>query len=256
MDDQGSLPRATMNYAAAGSLTCMATADPVNASFSWAQLARRVRIPALVAGLVVAGAVVLGGPARTFLHALERAFSADPRWFVAAAAFEVLSFAGYIALLSHVAGRGNGRFGLKQSYRTTLAGAAATRLLPTAGAGGAALTLWVLRKSGHSGRAGVRTLLTFLVLLYAVFLFAIVGSGIAAALSGTGATALAVAPASVALAFIAIAITLGLRPPSGSGRIATSGAVVGEAVRDAVVLLRGRNPRLLGAVAWWGFDIA
>jgi uncharacterized membrane protein YbhN (UPF0104 family) len=159
-------------------------------------------------------------------------------------------------LLSHVAGRGNARFGVKQSYRTTLAGAAATRLLPTAGAGGAALTLWVLRKSGHAGRAGAKTLLTFLVLLYAVFLSAIVGSGIAAALSGSGAVALAVVPASVALAFIAIAVTLGLRPPTGSGRIAGAGAVLGEAVRDAVVLLRGRNPRLLGAFAWWGFDVA
>src|SRR4051794_38964723 len=245
-----------MNHARTGSLTCMAAADPINASFSWAHLARRARVPALVVGVAVAGAVVLGGPARTFLHALERAFTADPRWVVAAAAFEVLSFAGYIALLSLVAGRGSARFGVKQSYRTTLAGAAATRLLPTAGAGGAALTLWVLRKAGHSGRAGVRTLLTFLVLLYAVFLASIVGSGIAAALSGSGAVALAVVPAAAAVAAIAIAVTLALRPPSGSGRIATAGTVLGEAVRDAVALLRRRDPRLLGAVAWWGFDVA
>ena len=234
----------------------MATADPINASFSWAQLARRVRIPALVAGVVLVAAVVLGGPAKTFLHALERAFSADPRWVLAAAAFEVLSFAGYIALLSHVAGRANARFGLAQSYRTTLAGAAATRLLPTAGAGGAALTLWALRKSGNPGREGVRLLLTFLVVLYAVFLLAIAGSGIAAALTGTGPLALAVIPASVASVFIAVAIGLAIRPPQGRNRVTRSAGVLGEAVRDAVVLVRGRNPRLLGAFAWWGFDIA
>src|SRR3954466_5870318 len=193
-EDADSASRATMKNAGRASLTHMADADPINASFSWAHLARRARIPALVAGVVVAAAVVLGGPAHTFLHALERAFTADPRWVLGAAAFEALSFAGYIALLSHVVGRGNARLGLRQSYRTTLAGAAATRLLPTAGAGGAALTLWVLRKAGHNGRAGVRTLLTFLVLLYAVFLSAILLSGVlvAAGLADGGSLALAV----------------------------------------------------------------
>ena len=236
----------------------MPVTDPINASFSWAQLARRVAVPALIAGLVVVAAIVAGGPARTFLHALERAFTADPAWVVAAAGFEVLSFAGYVALLAYVAGRGTARFGLAQSYRTTLAGAAATRLLPTAGAGGAALTLWTLRKAGHSGRAGVRTLLTFLVLLYAVFLGAILASGVlvAAGAAGDGATALAVVPATLAAVAIAVAVTLGLRPTRRTGRVAQAGAVLGEAVRDATALVRGRSPRLLGAVAWWGFDIA
>ena len=41
----------------------------------------------------------------------------------------------------------------RDSYRTTLAGAAATRLLPTAGAGGAALTLWVLKRTRPRRRA-------------------------------------------------------------------------------------------------------
>ncbi len=72
----------------------------------------------------------------------------DPRWVVAAAAFELLSFAGYVALLWLVAGRATKRMGIRESVEVTLGGAAATRLLPTAGVGGAALTLWALRKTG------------------------------------------------------------------------------------------------------------
>ena len=63
----------------------------------------------------------------------------------------------------------------------TLGGAAATRLLPTAGVGGAALTLWALRRAGLGTRGATRTLLAFLVVLYAVFLgsIAIAGGAIA-----------------------------------------------------------------------------
>jgi hypothetical protein len=69
-------------------------------------------------------------------------------------------------------------------------------------------------------------------------------------------------PAVAALAGIAIPAWLGLRPaPEGSagGRLArmrSGGRLLGEAVRDALGFLRSRDPRLLGAVAWWGFDAA
>jgi len=221
----------------------MQAATPIDARIDLGQLARRARVPAAIAAVAIGAALVIGGPARHLLDALERAFTADPRWVLAAAGFEALSFAGYIALLSHVAGRGNARFGLKQSYRTTLAGAAATRLLPTAGAGGAAVTLWVLRRSGHDGRAGVRTLLTFLVLLYAVFLTAILASGIAGAHGDT--LLLGAIPGAAAGIAMLVAVGLGLH-----GR-----TVFGEAMRDAFALVRRPHVRLLGAFAWWGFDI-
>jgi len=209
---------------------------------SFSGVLRRLRVPALVAATVVVVALLLGGPAQAMVTALERVFAADLGWAITAAGFEVLSFAGYIALLWHVAGRGSQRFGLLESYRTTLAGAAATRLLPTAGAGGAALTLWVLRKDG---RDATRTLLTFLVLLYSVFLTAILVSGLAAAGHGP----LAVVPAALAALAIAIALVLTARPV-GRAR------VLGEAIRDAARLLRRPHPRLLGALAWWAFDCA
>lgn len=139
--------------------------------------ARRLLVPAIaLVGVVVAGLTVRG-PASAIAGALDRALSADPCWVVAGVLFEVVSFAGYVALLWHVAGRAAPRVGLRVSYQVTLAGAAATRLLPTAGAGGAALTLWALRRAGARDRAGARTLLTFLVVLYAVFLLAVAVSG-------------------------------------------------------------------------------
>jgi uncharacterized membrane protein YbhN (UPF0104 family) len=167
-------------------------------------------------------------------------FSADPRWAIGALIFEALSFTGYVALLSYVAG--SERFNLRMSYQTTLAGAAASRLLPTAGAGGAALTLWVLKKDGRD--AG-RTLLTFLVILYTVFLTAILGAGIVAADRG----ALALVPAGLAAAAILIAAVLTFKP---IGRT----RVLSEAIKDAGTLIRRPRPHLLGALGWWMFDCA
>jgi hypothetical protein len=59
----------------------------------------------------------------------------------------------------------------------TLGGAAVTRLLPTGGAGGVAMTLWAFRRAGLGASEANRTLLTFLVLLYSVFLGAIALAG-------------------------------------------------------------------------------
>ena len=119
-------------------------------------LARRAAVPVAAAAAVVAALLVLGGPLHTFTDAVRRALAADPVWVGAAAAFELLSFAGYIALLWLVGSRVSKRIGLRESAEITLGGAAATRLLPTAGAGGAAMTLWALRRSGmaHPPRRG------------------------------------------------------------------------------------------------------
>ena len=46
---------------------------------------------------------------------------------------------------------------------------------------------------------------------------------------------------------------------SDSGLISSPGCSLGtgtSGVRTAIALLRSRDPALLGAVAWWGFDIA
>jgi uncharacterized membrane protein YbhN (UPF0104 family) len=215
---------------------------------------RRLVLPlAGLAGAVVL-ALVLGGPARTAAQAANRLLDADPRWVVAAITFEVGSFAGYIALLWHVAGRDAPRFDLRISAHVTLAGAAATRLLPTAGAGGAALTLWTLKRGGAPGRDGETTLMTFLVVLYAVFLGAIaVVGGLAAfgVVETGGPRAVAAVPAAGAAAAMLVALALAWRP--AEHRVL---GLVGRGVRAAAALVRHGDARLLGAVAWWGLDVA
>ena len=149
-------------------------------------LARRAAVPAALVAVAAAALVVAGGPLQAFLHALERAVQADPRWVVAAGAFELLSFVGYIGLFWMVGSRATSRLGVRASAYITLGGAGATRLLPTGGVGGAALTLWSLRRAGLGTRGADSTLLTFLVLLYAVFFGALVVAGGLLARGGLG----------------------------------------------------------------------
>ncbi len=160
-------------------------------------LARRAALPAAAAAALVIAVVVLGGPLQAFADALKRALDADPRWVIGAAVFELLSFGGYIALLWLVGHRASARLGLRETTQITLGGAAATRLLPTAGAGGAALTLWALRRSGLGTRGATRTLLTFLVLMYSIFLLSIAVTGYVDALQGQP-LALTALPAGIA----------------------------------------------------------
>jgi uncharacterized membrane protein YbhN (UPF0104 family) len=218
-------------------------------------LARRAALPAAAAAALVIAVVVLGGPLQAFADALRRALDADPRWVIGAAAFELASFGGYIALLWLVGRRASDRLGLRETTQITLGGAAATRLLPTAGAGGAALTLWALRRAGLGTRGATRTLLTFLVLMYSIFLGSIAVTGTVMAIEGEPLTLTAL-PAALATLGMVLALAAAWLRPSGDGKVQVAAAVLGGAVRDAIGHLRSVDVRLLGAVAWWGFDLA
>jgi uncharacterized membrane protein YbhN (UPF0104 family) len=229
-------------------------------AFDVRALARRAAVPAAVAAAAAAAIVVAGGPLHAFAHALRRALDADPRWVIGGAVFELLSFAGYVALFWMVGSRATARLGLNESTQVTLGGAAATRLLPTAGVGGAAMTLWALRKAGLGSRGATRTLLGFLIVLYSVFLGAIAISGGLIALgiaSGHGPLALSAIPAAGAALGIAGSLALGARHARGAnrpGRLGDAADVFGAAVRDAIGHVRSGDLRLLGALAWWTFD--
>jgi uncharacterized membrane protein YbhN (UPF0104 family) len=224
----------------------------------------RVRRIALIAAVLVAAAaavVVAPGIAAKFGDALVRAVHADPGWVIGGIAFELISFAGYIALFWHLASRATPRIGLRASGEIALASTAATRLLPTAGAGGAALTFWSLRRAGQDNGTATRTLLSFLVVLYSVFLGALAVAGVLLAThaaAGDVPFELAAAPAGAALLGIALALVFALRHDASaepSGRIATARHALGGAVRDALSIVRRPDARLAGAVAWWGFDL-
>ncbi|HEX8123062.1 MAG TPA: lysylphosphatidylglycerol synthase transmembrane domain-containing protein [Solirubrobacteraceae bacterium] len=202
-------------------------------------------------GVLLAGALVFvltSGPGAELASAFDRAASADWRWAALGIVFEALAFAGYATLFWHVAGRSAPDLGLRGSTEISLAGAAATRVLPTAGLGGIALTLFALARRGLHPTVAVRTLLTFLILVYTVFMGALAVTGLALAtgvVAGDGPVALMLAPAAFGSAVIVAALLISRREN-----------LFAHAVRDALALARAADPRLLGALAWWGFDMA
>jgi uncharacterized membrane protein YbhN (UPF0104 family) len=232
-------------------------------------LARRALLPAALLVGLAAVVVLAGGRTHAFAAALRRVLDLSPVWVALGAVFECVSIAGYIGLLAFVAGRATSRIGVRESAQITLTGAAATRLLPTAGAGGAAVTVWALRRAGLGAQAAARTLATFFVLLYAAFLTAVAVAGTTLAVGlvhSHGPLTLSTLPTVTAVLAIGLALGLALRSrvgggtgrrPSGSGARAWQAAdIVGGAARDALGLVRSRDVRLAGAVVYWGLDAA
>jgi putative heme transporter len=209
----------------------------------------------------------------TTVHRIERG---DGWWIAIGVALELLSFAGYVMLFRAVFIRGHGRIGWPESYEITMAGLAATRLFAAAGAGGVALTAWALRRSGMEPRIVACRMVAFMVLLYVVFAGSLLLDGIGLGTGlfpGGGSFAITYLPAIVALLLLAVAGAVAALPDdverrierraSGSGRLAhwlaravTVPALAASGVRTAIDLVRSRNGGLLGAVAWWGFDIS
>jgi uncharacterized membrane protein YbhN (UPF0104 family) len=224
----------------------------------------------------------------TTLHHLEHG---DGWWIAFGVVLELLSFAGYVVVFravfvttrtgpSGVPDRTGlppapGPIGWSESYQITMAGLAATRLFATAGAGGVALTAWALRRSGMEARLVACRMVAFMVLLYAVYAGSVLidGLGLGTGLFGGGGSfALTIVPAIVAAILMTVVGAMALLPgdierrlhrwASGSGRLAhwvaravTVPALAASGVRTAIELIRERDPGLLGAVAWWGFDI-
>ena len=254
-------------YSDSGGIDTSHVASPASATpqdFSLPSLdvrlvARRAALPLALAAAAAAVVLAAGGPIQVFADALSRAFHADPRWIAVAAVAELLSFGGYIMLFWFVGRRATPRLDLRAGTEITLGGAAATRLLPTAGVGGAALTLWAIAKTGIGSHRAGRTLLTFLSILYGAFLAGIALSGTAILLGAGGATGhslLAGVAAAAGWAAIAAALVLAFRSGEGDGRIARGARMLGGSIRDGLGLLRSGDARLLGAPAWWVFDAA
>ena len=199
----------------------------------------------------------------------------DPWWVGGAVLFEVLSFGGYVALFRAVFVRGHDRIGWRESYEITMSGLAASRLFAAAGAGGIALTAWALRRSGMEARVVACRLVAFIVLLYIVYAASLVIDGVGlntGLFPGGGSFAITILPAIVGGVLVGCAAAVALLPrdverrletwASGSGRLAhwvaravSVPATAASGIRTAVGLVRTRDPFLLGAAAWWGFDI-
>jgi uncharacterized membrane protein YbhN (UPF0104 family) len=199
-----------------------------------------------------------------------RVSSGRPGWLLIAVGLEVLSFLGYMGLFRAVFARSGSRIDWRESYEITMAGLAATRLLAAGGAGGVALTAWALKRSGMDGRTVARRMTSFLVILYGVYMGALVVFGVGLRVgifSGSAPAGLTLAPAAFGALVIVGALSLSrLRGVTGVARPESSSAFVRRArwlahsvaagVRGALGLARSREPGLLGAFVWWGFDIA
>ena len=234
----------------------------------------------LVAGVLIVVALVgvyflipkLAGLGQTW----GRLRRGDPLWLAAGAALELLSIAGYAILFRTVFGRGVLRIDWRVSVEIPLAGIAAIRLVAAAGAGGVAVTVWALRRAGMSAPVIACRIVASLVVQYSVYLGAVIVCGLglwAGLFSGGGSIVITVVPAACAAVLVAAVLSLALLPrdlehrlerlgssPRLLGRLARWLAkapdTLGSGVRTAGELVRERRLGLLGAVAYWGFDIA
>jgi uncharacterized protein (TIRG00374 family) len=197
-------------------------------------------------------------------------------WFGLAAVLEVLSFCGYIALFRAVFIRGGSRIGWRESYQITMAGVVATRLFAAAGAGGIALTAWALRRSGMEARVVACRMIAFMALLYGVYMGTLVVGGVGLYLGvipGEAPFAITIIPAIFGASVIVLFLAVSLLPGDVERvmghwagrqsrfaklvlRLAAGPATAATGIRTAIGLVRSRNPHVLGAIAWWGFDIA
>lgn len=207
---------------------------------------------------------------------LARLRNGDHWWLVAGIGFEALSLGAYVLLFRTVFACHRGRIGWRASYQITLAGAVASKLLATAGAGGVALTAWALRGSGLTPRAIARRMLGFELLLYGVFGMALVLTGLglrSGVLPGRAPWTLTVLPAAIGALAIVAMVALRAIPSdlerriagaaSGSSRlrrwlrwVATVPGALRGGTATALELIRERNLGVLGAPCYWGFDIA
>jgi uncharacterized membrane protein YbhN (UPF0104 family) len=157
-----------------------------------------------------------------------------------------------------------------------MAGVAATRLFGAAGAGGIALTFWAVRKAGMGKRTSVSYIVAFYVILYAIFMIALLVDGVllrTGVIPGTAPFGVTVVPAIfgglVIFAFLMMLLVPGnlermaARWSQGRGRAAglaqklsSVPALIGHGTRVALKLMNRRDPGLLGAFGWWAFDIA
>jgi uncharacterized membrane protein YbhN (UPF0104 family) len=228
---------------------------------------RRVGWIAVTAAVLAAILAFVPGHVDELREELDRMQGGDWRWLAAGVLLEAVSFAGYVLLFRAVFSDDERQIGWGASYQITMAGVVATRLLAAAGAGGVALTAWALRRAGMEAVTVARRMVAFLVLLYSVYVGAMVVFGLGLWLGlfpGAAPWALTLAPAAVGAVAILVALGAAALPGDlgerGRGRVARFVArglhTVAGGTRDALRMLRRDPLSALGAPIWWAFDIA
>jgi uncharacterized protein (TIRG00374 family) len=239
---------------------------------------RRIAQTLLIVLILVAAIYVLLPKIVGLEDALATLDQGEPVWIAVAVAFNILAFGSYVALFRGVVGERVLHLEWRESYQITMAGLAATRLFSAGGAGGIILTYWALRKAGMERRQSACRMVAFLVVLYAVYLAALVLFGVllrVGVLPGPDPIGLTIVPAALAGAVIVVFLLIALIPEDFerrlgrftqgyrfqrvAQRIATAPATVASGTRTAIAFVR--SPRrgglaVLGAVGFWAANIA
>jgi uncharacterized protein (TIRG00374 family) len=209
--------------------------------------------------------------------AFDKIGEGDPVWIAVGIVCCIAMFAAYVALFRGVVGENVVHLEWRESYQITMAGLAATRLFSAGGAGGILLTYWALRKAGMERRLSVCRMVAFLVVLYSVYLAALVIFGVLLrthVVSGEAPLSGTLIPAALAAVAILIGLLLTLIPDDierrmeghTSGRfgrivqrLATAPATFAQATRTAIAFVRHPSSGAMafgGAIGFWGANIA
>jgi uncharacterized membrane protein YbhN (UPF0104 family) len=195
-------------------------------------------------------------------EAAERIDAARADWVAVGIGFELLSCAGYVVLFGLVFGM----LGSRLVSRLSLSELAVNSVVSVSGLAGIALGAWVLRTRGVSvERIAKRSVLIFM-LTSAVNVGATAIIGLLmwlGVLPGSQNALLTLLPAAAAVAVIVGTIALAAWARRGAerrmrsrGRTYVALTALSGGVFDALELIRARkDPRLLGAVAYWLFDV-
>jgi uncharacterized protein (TIRG00374 family) len=206
----------------------------------------------------------------------DRVADGDHAWLAAALGFEILSMASYVALFHGVHIPPGSRITLRDSYLMTMASLAATRLFAAGGAGGVALTAWALRRAGLPRREVAERMIAFLVLLYGVYVIAMIVCGIGlrtGLFNGPAPFGLTVLPAIVGLVAVCLFVPLAFVPEDFPERIermaprrpraakwlrrfALGPASMRGGIRFAFQKAIHPDRAMFGVATWWIFNVA
>ena len=187
-----------------------------------------------------------------------------PGWLVLAGVCTVGMFGGYV-LQFHATYETKLRW--RESLQITMAALAATRLFSAGGAGGLVLQAWALRRAGLEAREVADRTVCFIVVQYLVYTLsvAVFGFGLHFALfAGPDPFAMTFVPAALAVVVTVLGLSLAFVPPDlqerlSRGRLrrlATLPASASMGIRLALRRLRSPDAAILGALIWWGFQLA
>jgi uncharacterized protein (TIRG00374 family) len=209
--------------------------------------------------------------------ALAKLDDGDPLWIAVAFVFSIGIPAAYIALFRGVVGEGVIHLEWKEAYEISMASFAASRLFAGGGAGGIVLTYWALRKAGMEARQAARRMVAFLVLMYTIYLLALVVFGVllrTGVLPGAAPPGLTIVPAAIAGVCIVIIGLFALIPSdverrfvswseghrfSGvARRLVTVPDTLAHGTRTALAFIR--EPRrgalaVAGSIGFWAANI-